>query len=270
MAKGIIYSITTFIIGALILTLSIIIFANSQNTELRAMEINLLNTVYDLQSSLSESIAKLFTNTAGIKINVENHTVTISETIPNRQFKQYKNNITEFKDFIENDNRLVKIDNTKINNLPLKIMPYKISYERESLDSKKVQIKNNDSKNYYESISITFNITGMLGVIIPDEINSGIIPLVIIIQNLTNKITQTINIDISKENEIETENGGAIFNIDIEDGEIEIENEGENEVQVIIKLDLQDISKVSVVYPSNILIQFPEFEVYSEKNTKIV
>jgi len=269
MAKGIIYSMTSFIIGALIITLAMLIFNSSQNTELRATEINLLNGIYDLESSLSESISTLFSNTANIDIKIQNNTITIEDIVPNIQLEQFKNNLTQLKSFVEEDNSLVNIDLSQIDKLPLQIKPYSIVYERDILNNKKIQLKNNDVNNYYTLISITLNTTGILGIISAEEITPGIIPLTIKLQNSTSFLTQNFSVDITKENEIKTEEGAIIFEIETENGIITIENKALNVVQVTTKLELQDISTLNVVYPSIIHINFPEFQVYSIKDAKI-
>ncbi len=271
MAKGIVYTLAAFISGILILTFAIIIFKEAQNTEIRATETNLLNGINDLKTSISNSIKTLFENNAGITITIKDKTVTFTEEIPNNKTQNYKTNLTELKNFIEQDNRLVKIDTPNIDKLPLKIKPYDISYTRENLNSSKIELISPSVNNYYTNISISLTLTGKLGTIDMNNVKIGTTPVYITIKNSSTSITQTKNLDLNQNSEVEIEKNG------IEDAEIElhknliiIENKANTPIKIESTLTLQDISTIKIVQPSIIKISFPEFETYITEDARIV
>lgn len=271
--KGMIFSISILIIGSLILTFAILIYNQSTNSELQANEINLVNRAYDLSSSVNEGIKTIFTNTQPISIQIENtnnnYTVKISESIPNNNITNFITEINQFKSFIENDTKTIKINNNSIKEFPILISPYSITYKKSGNNNSNIEILNPTRQSNYKNIEFTLIVQN------PSSINwassGGTIPIKITLQNSTISITNTKNWNFVENIEVSALNsqGNEDFKLEFYPEKITIEPKN-GATAITTKLTFINQTSINVYYPNSVYINLTEFGLTQYNNIKLL
>lgn len=270
--KAMVYSISMLIIGGLILTFAILIYNNANNTESQATEINLANRAYDLSSSVGEGIKTIFTSTQPLNIQIENtnnnHTITISESIPNTNITNFINQINEFKNFIENDTKTVRINTNNINQFPILISPYKIVYQKNQNNNSKIEILNPTEQNNYKNVEFTLTVQN------PSSINweseGGTIPVKVTLKNSTKIITDTKNWDFTKELEISALNSQSNedFKIELHPEKITVEPKN-GALAIQTKFTFANSTLINAYYPGSVYINLSELGLTQYSDIKL-
>lgn len=271
--KGMVFSISMLIIGGLILAFAILIYNQSANSELQANEINLVNRAYDLSSSVGQGIKTIFTNTQPIKIQIENtnnnYSIIISESIPNTNMTDFITQINQFKGFIENDTETIKINTNSIEEFPILISPYSITYQKSEINNSNIEILNPTSQSNYKNIEFTLTVQN------PSSFNwassGGTIPVKITLKNSTKTITDTKNWNFIEYIEISTLNsqGNEDFKLELRSEKITIKPKN-GATAIETKLTFTNQTSISAYYPGSIYINLTEFDLTQYSNIRLL
>ena len=239
MAKGMMFSITLFLLSSLLLALSIIIFNNTQATELRATEFGSTTKIIDLSSSIESSISEIYLSTSGINVEIFNNTVNITEELPNNNTAQLQENLKNFKNFVENQSNIIKLN---LNNTNLTIVPTNIMYYGNGSTR---LITNPDSA---DKITLTLDVkNNTIGQITWGNYNAGQKELRIIYKNSTTQIESSNQVDLSSDLQVTLASGSRTDVIITNTNQLSIVLQSNlNNVQVKTSIQLDKIAHAAI------------------------
>jgi len=139
--KGVLFSLGLTFLSLLILSLAVLIFHSTQGSESIASKIAIIDRVYELDVSIGQSLKDIFQIKSGIVINITNTSVYFQEALPNTNADSFNASMKSFKSFIELNMSYVNITlNETLDDLPLKVMPYDITYRHAGFGGKNIEI----------------------------------------------------------------------------------------------------------------------------------
>lgn len=194
MGKAVIFTLTFFLLGAVLLGMSFLIFDIAQSGETRAREIAINNRINDLSSSVSKSIADLFTSQSGIIVSATNNTISIQERVPNNNLQNYLSYIDDFKDFVESREAGVFINNAATGILT--IMPENSIYSGQENASETRTIS-----NFIGVIHANFSVSGNIAVenIEWREFTQGTTRISLTFQNSTTVLADSRDVNLAQD-----------------------------------------------------------------------
>lgn len=192
MGKAVIFTLTFFLLGAVLLGMSFLIFDIAQSGEARAKEIAINNRINDLSSSVSKSIADLFASQSGIVVSASNNTILIQEMVPNNNLETYLSSIGSFKYFVESREQSVFVNNAGTGILT--IMPENSVYSSQGNASEIRTIS-----NFTGIVSANFSVSGSIAVenIEWREFTQGTTRVLLTFQNGTRVLTDSRDVDLT-------------------------------------------------------------------------
>jgi len=139
--KAFFFTLSMFLLVTAVLSLAVVIFHYTSEEKIeRTVEISSLDRLYDLSSSVENSLLQIFNLysdvNATITQNPDNTTnVSITERIIRKEDwgEEFEEEVKNFETFVESQNENVKLDIEVITNkeLPLTILPHNITYSRD-------------------------------------------------------------------------------------------------------------------------------------------
>lgn len=264
--RSLLFSFAMVFLAIVILMLAILIFRTSLESKERLLELGILDRVYDLDSSLQKSFRDIFQE-AQIIVNVTNSSVSFEEDLPNNEtsFPALMNN---FKFFVEGNDEHIWLNLSDIiNELPLVIKPFDITYKHLNFSGNKIVVlpAQINFEGYSVFVKVYENITGcpeyeeesenfslFIGAIGTGELNC---PLG--------------QVDPEEENNITTVNGNIRIGGN-SDGQLFITSENII-VTVKTKILLSPLpnEQIYVIYPPTIHIDFQDFKIAKRGNVRI-
>ncbi|MEK6934657.1 MAG: hypothetical protein AABW46_02155 [Nanoarchaeota archaeon] len=154
--KAVFFSLGFFILVLIFFSFAVLISDTFKLSRDRTSELIALEKFHTLDESTQQGFRDIFNITSGIKISKTN-TITFTEELPNSNETNFKNNLTNFSNFI-NLNYPIKLSDDIINNeLALWIRPHNIKYYHESFgdDIIKVQHESYNFNKYIVNIITT-------------------------------------------------------------------------------------------------------------------
>ena len=112
-----------------VLSLAILIFHSSQESEDIVSKLVVLDRVYELDNSIGKSLGDIIILKSGISINVMNDSVSFEESLPNEAKDTFNSSLYGFKKFIEDNISGVNLDISNLEEMPLTITPGDITYK---------------------------------------------------------------------------------------------------------------------------------------------
>ena len=231
MKKGVLLTISLVMIASIALTLSILNFINAETTKDRSAEIGSLERLYSISDSIAIGFKEIFNTYSGINITINNRSISFEEFLPNNNVNTFKNNLDNYKSYIEGQDSTIFLNTSTLKNeLPLIILPHNITYKHNSLGGNKIIINpaQINFNKYYINIGPGLNITSCIWSTSPGSLT---------FQLVTNNPScdNTVNINPNQSNSININNGGILINMS---KDLEIENNlGMVKVKAIISLN---------------------------------
>ncbi|MFH2028666.1 MAG: hypothetical protein ABIJ08_05980 [Nanoarchaeota archaeon] len=265
--KGIYFTIAFSFLMMVVLALAILIFNDQLKSEEIVTKLSLVDRVYDLDSSLQQSMADIFHIKSNISINMSNTSIMFTEKIPNSGRSNFNNSMISFKKFVESNisNINITIDDV-IARLPLIIMPYNITFESDGQTGINVIPRELNFMGYSISILLSENVTSC-----NNNIQAGTFNLSVYVYGQNeNKCEYSLLIDATAENEISV-NGNELI-IDVTNNRLSISLNNETSMTAYTKTSLLlDTSNIYIRYPSpSISIHFDDMGVYKVSGVRII
>jgi len=185
--KGVLVTITVIFLALTLISLTLLF----SSTEKKFSNDVAIERVKNLDESLQKSLADIFVLHSGITIDIKSK-IVIEEKIPNANAADFKEVISEFESYLENNSEEIDLDIDGITKeLRLRILPHNIIYSHKDYGQKIIQIT--PSSLNYKSYEFWFNTTsGDFSQIVWDKETSGSFPVTIITQD-SNKILTSSN-----------------------------------------------------------------------------
>ena len=127
--KGVLFTIGLTFLAMVVLSLAILIFHSAQKSEDIVAKLAVLDRVYDLGTSIEQSLSDIFDLRSGISINITNNSVSFEEILPNENIVTFNNSLYQFKRFIERNLSNVNLSIANMEGMPLTINPGDITYK---------------------------------------------------------------------------------------------------------------------------------------------
>jgi len=265
--KGILFTLGLTFLTLVVLSLAILIFHNAQKYEEITAKLAALDRVYELDTSIGQSLKDIFRLRSGISINVTNESISFEENMPNYNLEILNNSIDSFKRFIESNLSNVNLTITDMDEVPLMISPYNIAYtHKENGSDIEVLPASINFDGYFVSIDTDKNVSCAW-----DE------------QAGTLNLSLEVRVD-ELECEFESKKVGASTEVSInsiEDGNILLIQIGDNGKLVInMTQNVSMTTKTSVLIDQNqaeiesnsmiLKVDFGELGIYKESEVKII
>lgn len=272
MAKAVMFTITFFLLGTILLATGFLLFDTAQSTEKRATELSINNRVNDISTSVSKGIADLFLSKSGINISINQNIINIQERVPNSNLEDYENSTNNFKSFVESRERYVEIDNSSIEETILEIVPMNVTFYNDNADED-ADIRFISNFVNIESIMIEiYNPNIPVGNIIWTEFVPGNTSIIITFRNDTKTLTDSKSIDIAEDFEVK-----LAIAPDVDDIEIELE---EDHLLKISDLNYDTILDITIEFNTTetlklflnglVRVNVPEFNITKITKPRIV
>lgn len=133
MKKGVMITLGMLLLASIVFSLGVLVFHNTAYSNERFAELALFDRVYELDSSVSSNLKRIFEYESGMSVTVKNNSVELGETIP--RTTNYASVMENYRDYIENTyntSLVLKFDNSVFNSvknqMPLLIKPHGILY----------------------------------------------------------------------------------------------------------------------------------------------
>ena len=130
--KGILFTAGLVLMASVLLTLAILLFYNTMESEERFIEMSSLDTMHNLYDSVDNGIREILFGTLGddyVIVNQIEDQVVFKEGLSNIDYTNFEGNLTSFKSFVESNFGGVSLNITEMNNtLPLVVYPHEVVY----------------------------------------------------------------------------------------------------------------------------------------------
>ena len=127
--KSMLFTLSFSFLVMVVLSLAILIFHSSQESEDIVSKLVVLDRVYELDNSIGKSLGDIIILKSGISINVMNDSVSFEESLPNEAKDTFNSSLYGFKKFIEDNISGVNLDISNLEEMPLTITPGDITYK---------------------------------------------------------------------------------------------------------------------------------------------
>lgn len=280
--KGVLLTLGAFIILMVILSLAILIFHNTQRSEERIIESSSSDRVFDLFSSVKESIIEIFSFYAGFNVTIEKNAdgtrnITFVEDISKNKTDwggEFDERIDAFKNYVESQEPHIKIftEELKKREVPLIILPHNIQYSRDWGTGHVMIIITPEEYNFnsYDVLVNTHNveISKISSTFQEDSFNFRVKA----IDNHGNSFVTEETVDPTKQNEVRVDlGGGGLVKVTLKDT-LEIWTNSDDVITVTLTIDnLEKIDEeVTVEFPANaIYINFEELNISKNSTIKL-
>lgn len=121
--KGILFTLGLTFLALVVLALAVLIFHNAQEFEGMVAKLAVLDRVYDLDTSIGQSVGVIFKLKSGISINITNESISFEEVLPNDNIATLNNSLRNFKRYIEANLSNVNLTITNTDEMLLRIFP---------------------------------------------------------------------------------------------------------------------------------------------------
>ncbi len=123
--KGILFTIGLMFLALVVLALAVLIFHNTQEHEEIVAKLAVLDRVYDLSTSIEESLIDIFYIKSGISVSIVGNDVEFEETLanPNPNMGALSTSLNDFETFVESEFPDISVNVQNVVEMPLKIMP---------------------------------------------------------------------------------------------------------------------------------------------------
>lgn len=132
--KGIFFTALLVLLSSTLLTLSVLSFHISLESEKRFVELSNLDVVYNLYGSIENSVRVIFFKTIGedyVDVNYLENYVEFLWKLPTPPTENFKNILNELEAFIEERYNFIELNISEIiDDFPVFIKPYNISYRK--------------------------------------------------------------------------------------------------------------------------------------------
>ena len=267
--RGALFTLGFTFLALVILSLSLLIFHSAQKSEETITNLVVLDRVYELDTSLQQSLKDIFNLKSGILINISNNSVSFQEGLPNTNSNSFSSSMNSFKGFIESNfsNINLTIDNV-ITELPLNLAPFNITYKHLNFGDKEIQVipEQINFNGYSVTMVINTNVTSCNWNIE----SSGSFTFSVSVKNQEGLgCSNSFSIDPSGIDELTTNNGA--INIKVKNNVLSISIEDGSGINANVKTTiLADTSSLKIEYPQKtIKINFNELGVYKESKARI-
>lgn len=158
--KGILFTVGFTFLTLVVLSLAILIFNSSQESEGIVAKLSVLDRVYELDTSIGQSLGEIVRLKSGILIDITDNSVSFEEILPNENRVILNSSLYSFKQFIEVNLSNVNLSITNMEEMPLTIKPADITYRhREDWSDIEVLPMVGYSNGYSIFISTDRNVT---------------------------------------------------------------------------------------------------------------
>lgn len=156
--KGILFTLSIFLIMSLILTLTVLMYRNTQKNEKRLLELGSMERVYDIDSSVQQGLKNIFYDQTDINLGINDRKVYFEENFPHEEgwwkgmwewvhcifFGRcpFQEQIDEFEAYIEDQGpEDIELDLGAVKeSLPLVIKPHSITYKHLPYPGNKIEV----------------------------------------------------------------------------------------------------------------------------------
>ncbi|MBI2545684.1 hypothetical protein HYV81_00725 [Candidatus Woesearchaeota archaeon] len=266
--KGIFLALGLTLLALTVLSLGVLLLNYSSRDEESITILNTLDRMHELKSSIDRGFFKIFIAKSGIEVNISNQTIEFKENMPNANNGSLGNALASFENFIENNYPQASLDlSTIINEVPLIIMPYNVTYTHKSFGGKELQIEGKGISGYTISITIQENVTGCE----IEDFDAGSTNLTInAYGTFDTSCTVSQQVDPSRDTEIEID-GISDENISVElnNYRMRIRAEGETKVSSVLKFN--GTEPLHIEFPDSTLsISYPDFNVNMKTGVRVI
>lgn len=284
MKKGVLFTFGITLVMLIILTFAVLIYKNSLQASERTAEIGVLDRVFDIDTSVQESLKELFTLKSGIILTKNNLTVSIKEDLPNGNSAAFEADMEDFKEFVESkfdDNPKVKLNITKITEeLPLDIKPNNIKYTHPK-DFGNKQIRVIPEELNVKSYGFTFEINAQTYTSYNWDVlntcttgDSCVNFTFVVKKGGVVKASDTKNVDMSKSNKLTIKLQQGDITIDINNPAIISIDNGANAVNLISSIEMRNVlnyERIKVMYPENVIeLNLKELQINKKSTARIL
>ena len=267
--RGILFSLGLMLLSSVILLLAVLIFHNAQKAEEIIGKLIVLDRVYDLDNSIQKSVSDIFMIKSGISINITNNSVFFEEILPNDNLELLNSSMFGFKNFVENNISNINLTITNVEELPLIVIPQRITYAHK------------DNWSNVEVVPESMNFNGYSLIIDTDknvscvwDVNSGSLNFSLEVRgDVINCDFTSEMIDPSVENEIRIdsiEEGNIMIIKTFDNGKLSINLTRDISIAARTGLLISQ-PQIDVLASSIVLgLDFKGFGIYEEKKVKII
>ncbi|MAG08758.1 hypothetical protein CMO89_04740 [Candidatus Woesearchaeota archaeon] len=268
--KGFLFALGLTFLALVVMALAILIFHNAQKSEGIISELAVLDRIYDLDTSIQQSLQEIFNLKSDIIINITNNSISFLEELPNSNAETFNNSIMDFQEMTNSNLSDVNITiNGTINELPLTIMPYDITYRHVNFGDRRIEVIPEQINFDRYSVFVLIDNQNLTSCDWGTTLGTFNLTIEATGQYATNCFDSQL-IDLSEENNI-TINDGAV-NIEIDNNIMAIVVNNASGITADVKTTIikDDIDIDYIEIPSvNTKRSFGELGVYKESILKI-
>ncbi|MBU0629262.1 MAG: hypothetical protein KKC75_08810 [Nanoarchaeota archaeon] len=265
--RGMLFTLGMTLLSFVVLSLAILVFHNAQKSEILVSKLAVLDRVYELDTSIQQSLRDIFYLKSGISVNITEDSIIFQESLPNPNKESFNASMTSFKRFIESNLSNVNISiGSIVSQLPLTIQPNSIIYKHVDFGDKQIEVipEQINFEGYSIQMIINKNVTSCSW-----DTESGSFTLSIIVTGPNGaECSGSQPIDPSEENEVNINNEDIEINIESNVLSISIDDDSTTaDVQTTI---LTGNSEGYIEYDWPVVsISFADFGISKQSKTRI-
>ena len=271
MKKAVLFTLSMLLLVTLVFSLSLIFSDLNKYNADRFSELSILDRLYDIDSSLQNSIKKVFNAYSGIITDINKLNVTIQESLPNANKNQFNEKINSFKNYTESQFNNIKLDIDQLNN-NAELIINGISYNHNNNFGGNI-INIVPKQINFDTYYFRFYSSAKNGIINWPTAPSGNLRVIIVADAPEWHNEKIQNIDPSKTTTA-TISGIGIDNIELifsNLGKVKIENKAAADVSLKTAIAFNSLNdKIHVYLPNIINIAFSQFNISKLGHVKIV
>ncbi len=270
MGKGVMFTISFFLMATLIIGMGMLIFKVGQSTEVRELELSIENRIYDLSTSIGKTMGDMLLTRSGVNVQVQDNSVRFTENVINNKLADYVADANEFKTFVEEREKTVKLNINEIGKTRVKIQPYGALYHNDGLTPSEYRFIDNVTD--VSNVTVTVTTQGPANSVVFTEFSSGSTSFRVILRNPEGEYSDIKNVDINSNIKVNLVEKAAPFDailLEVTSNNLKIgrfENIPEGSYNLDIYLGYANSDKVKAYMEDTFSIDFQNFNV--NKTTK--
>ncbi len=143
--KGMFFTLGLTLLATVLFSLTILIVTNSEVSKEAATDFVIADRLYELDSSIQNSLAEIFKSKSGISISG----TTFQESLPNGNYSVFNDGMTDYKNYTESTYDNIELNISRIiDELPIYIPRYDVTYYH-NFGENKINVSNSNSINGY-------------------------------------------------------------------------------------------------------------------------
>lgn len=140
--KGMFFTLGLTLLATVLFSLAVLIVNNAEVSKEAATDFVIADRLYELDSSIQNSLAEIFKSKSGISISG----TTFQESLPNGNYSVFNDSMFNYKNYTESAYDNVELNISKIiEELPIYIPKYGITYTHNSFGGNTIKVDRNSN-----------------------------------------------------------------------------------------------------------------------------